>query len=125
MTGLETFLGGDQRTKVVSCNPLAPQEPLETLSGTSCPPQPNREGIRTCPVLTGLKAFLGKDQKSKVVSCNPLACTVLFCTVLCCFVLHCTVLNRTKVVIWDNYIDSFKGHHLILEATDLDNLVIN
>ena len=70
--------------------------------------------------MTGLKAFLGKDQKTKVVSCNPLDCTVLFCTVL-----YCTVLQRTKVVIWDNYIDSFKGHHLILEATDLDNLVIN
>ena len=80
--------------------------------------------------MTGFKAFLGKDQKTKVVSCNPLDCTVLFCTVLYCTVLYCTVLyctvlQRTKVVIWDNYIDSFKGHHLILEATDLDNLVIN
>ena len=75
--------------------------------------------------MTGLKVFLGKDQKTKVVSCNPLDCTVLYCSVLYCTVVYCTVLQRTKVVIWDNYIDSFKGHHLILEATDLDNLVIN
>ena len=70
--------------------------------------------------MTGLKVFLGKDQKTKVVSCYPFDHNVLYCTVH-----YCTVLQRTKVVIWDNYIDSFKGHHLILEATDLDNLVIN
>ena len=70
-------------------------ESSKPLSGTSCPQQPNLEGIRTCPVLTGLKAFLGKDQKTKVVSCNPLDRTVLYCTVLYCTVLYCTALYCT------------------------------
>ena len=71
LTGLEAFLGGDQRTKVVSYDPLDSLEPSKPLSGTSCPPQLHLEGIRTPPVLTGLEAFLGGDQKTKVVSYDP------------------------------------------------------
>ena len=82
------------------------------------------------PSLDRFKGISGqrsiRKQKLLVVThWTVLYCSVLYCTVLYCTVLYCTVLLRTKVVIWDNYIDSFKGHHLILEATDLDNLVIN
>merc|ERR1711953_903068 len=40
-------------------------------SGTSCPPQPHLEGMRTPPFLTYLEAFPRGDQSMKVVSYDP------------------------------------------------------
>ena len=40
-------------------------------SGTSCPPQPHLEAIRTPPFLMYLEAFLRGDQSMKVVSYDP------------------------------------------------------
>merc|ERR1711953_126155 len=40
-------------------------------SGTSCPPQPHLEGMRTPPFLTYLEAFPRGDQSMKVVRYDP------------------------------------------------------
>ena len=57
--------------KVVSYDPSDTAGPSGPLSGTSCPPQPHLEAMRTPPFLMDLETFLRVDQSMKVVSYDP------------------------------------------------------
>ena len=57
--------------KVVSYDLYDTAGPSGPLSGTSCPPQPHLEVMRTPPFLTYLEAFPRGDQSMKVVSYDP------------------------------------------------------
>ena len=61
----------NQSMKVVSYNPSDTAEHSGSLSGTSCPPQPHLEVMRTPLFLTQLEVFLRGDQSMKVVSYDP------------------------------------------------------
>ena len=56
--------------KVVSYDPYNTAEPSGSLSGTSCPPQPHLEVMRT--FLMYLETFPRGDHSMKVSYCNPL-----------------------------------------------------
>ena len=58
--------------KVVSYDPYNTAEPSGSLSGTSCPPQPHLEVMRTPPFLMYLETFPRGDHSMKVACCNPL-----------------------------------------------------
>ena len=58
--------------KVVSYDPYNTAEPSGSLSGTSCPPQPHLEVMRTPPFLMYLETFPRGDHSMKVSYCNPL-----------------------------------------------------
>ena len=55
--------------KVVSYDPYNTAEPSGSLSGTSCPPQPHLEVMRT--FLMYLEIFPRGDQSMKVACCVP------------------------------------------------------
>ena len=57
--------------KVVIYDPSDTAGPSGSLSGTSCPPQPHLEAMRTLPFLMYLETFLRGDQSMKVVSYDP------------------------------------------------------
>ena len=80
--------------KVVSYDPYDTAGPSGPLSGTSCPPQPHLEVMRTPSFLRYLEIFPIGDQSMKVACCAPARsfiseistkCLFAFATTLNCY----------------------------------------